>query len=202
MNRYIISVASLLVAGCTTSGNLFSASSNPTASTENTTTTIDGSGLAIYLQVIDDLINGDTVTQSETFQRVNLDAANAPNTTNRLKLALALAIPGHSGSNAEHAQRELRELLAASDVLLPEERIIAALQLAQIERRLLLDLEAKQTQTAAVQSIEQQTSDAEQRVRLLQDENRALRIQLEDAQNILDEIADIESSIRDRESSD
>jgi predicted RNase H-like nuclease (RuvC/YqgF family) len=147
-----------------------------------------------------DLLEGDAVTQAETFQSVDNDAVTAPNTTNRLKLAIALSIPGHPGSNAEHAQRELRELLAASEVLLPEERILATLQLAQVEQSLLLDLEAQQTQTAAVESIQRQNTDAEQRLRQVQEENRALRQQLEEAQNVIDELTDIERSIRERES--
>ena len=167
-----------------------------------TSLSTDGTGLAVYLQVMEDLLEGDTVRQAETFQRISRDASAAPNTTNRLKLAIALAIPGHSGSNAEHAQAELREILAASEVLLPEERILATLQLAQIEQRLLLDLEAQQTQSAAAQSIEQQTSNAERRVQQLQEENQALRAELEEAQNILNEITNIERSIRERESAD
>ncbi|MGD8324518.1 MAG: hypothetical protein PVF50_09135, partial [Gammaproteobacteria bacterium] len=106
--------------------------------------------LSGYLQLMDDLLEGDTVIQAEAFQRVTADEAAQPNTTNRLRLAIALAIPGHAGSNGEHAQRELRELLAAREILLPEERILASLLLVQIEQRILLDVEAQQTQRAAI----------------------------------------------------
>ncbi len=203
MNR-VLAVLFLISAlsGCISNGLLGRPASVARSDEATTSLSTDGTGLAVYLQVMEDLLEGDTVRQAETFQRISRDASAAPNTTNRLKLAIALAIPGHSGSNAEHAQAELREVLAASEVLLPEERILATLQLAQIEQRLLLDLEAQQTQSAAAQSIEQQTSNAERRVQQLQEENQALRAELEEAQNILNEITNIERSIRERESAD
>jgi chaperonin cofactor prefoldin len=74
--------------------------------------------------------------------------------------------------------------------------------LAQIEQRLLLDIEAEQTRAAAVEEMGQRTGALEQRLRTLQDENQSLRRQLEQAQNIIDEITNIEQSIRERESAD
>jgi hypothetical protein len=195
-------LCSLLGACTLADGGLFSRETSSTSSTPRSgaASGISAEGMAVYLRIMADLLEGDAVAQAETFQAVNADAASAPNTTNRLKLAIALSVPGHPGSNAEHAQRELRELLAASEVLLPEERILATLLLVQVEQRLLLDLEAQQTQSAAVESIQRQNTDAEQRLRQAQEENRNLRQQLEEAQNVIDELTDIERSIRERES--
>lgn len=204
MNRLILLLSSSVLGACSTSGGFFGGDTdaNQTQVDAAVVSGIDSSGLSVYLQLMADLVEGDQVTQAEVFQTVSADAAAAPNTTNRLKLALALAIPGHAGSNAEHAQRELRELLAASEVLLPQERVLAAIQLVQIEQRLLLDLEARRIQTAAAESIQQQNSDTELRIRRLEDENRALRAELEQTQDILEEITNIERSIRERESAD
>jgi hypothetical protein len=180
--------------------SVFGSSDQTSQDTSQSTLVTDTIG--DYLQVIDALIEGDAVVQAETFQRVSVAESVEPNTTNRLQLALALGTPGHAGSNAEHAQRELRELLAQSELLLPEERILAAMFLAQVEQRLLLDLEAEQTQAAAVEEMAQRSGALEQRLRSLQDENQSLRRQLEEAQNIIDEITNIEQSIRERESAD
>lgn len=204
MNRLILVLSSALLGACSASGGFFGGDSdaNQTQVDAAVVSGIDSSGLSVYLQLMADLVEGDLVTQAEVFQTVSADAAAAPNTTNRLKLALALAIPGHAGSNAEHAQQELRELLAASEVLLPQERVLAAIQLVQIEQRLLLDLEARRLQAAAAESMQQQNSDSELRLQRLQDENRALRAELEQTQDILEEITNIERSIRERESAD
>jgi hypothetical protein len=200
INALTLCACSLLGACTLADGGLFSRDTASTSSTPRSGTTVSSEGIAVYLRILADLLEGDAVIQAETFQTINDEAAAAPNTTNRLKLAIALAVPGHSGSNAEHAQRELRELLAASEVLLPEERILATLLLGQVEQRLLLDLEAQQTQSAAAESIQRQSTDAEQRLRQVQDENRVLRQQLQEAQNVIDELTDIERSIRERES--
>ena len=193
----------LLAGGCSSGGSIFSGfGQNQNEAVPNATESSQSESLEGYFQLMEDLLEGDTVVQAEAFQRVSADEAAAPNVTNRLRLALSLGIPGHAGSNAEHAQRELRELLAAGEVLLPEERILAALLLTQIEQRLLLDLEAEQTQAAAVESMEAQTSELEQLIAQLQNENQSLRRDLEQAQNIIDEITNIEQSIRERASAD
>jgi hypothetical protein len=190
-------------AACSAGSGLFSVfGSSDQTSQDTSQSTLVTDTIGDYLQVIDALIEGDAVVQAETFQRVSVAESVEPNTTNRLQLALALGTPGHAGSNAEHAQRELRELLAQSELLLPEERILAAMFLAQVEQRLLLDLEAEQTQAAAVEEMAQRSGALEQRLRSLQDENQSLRRQLEEAQNIIDEITNIEQSIRERESAD
>jgi len=186
---------------CTSGSGLFSIfDPDEEPLTDSSQSTLDTELLAGYFEVIENLLEGDAVLQAETFQRVAAAELAQPSTTNRLQLALALGIPGHAGSNAEHAQRELRELLAQSELLLPEERILASMLLAQIEQRLLLDLEAEQTQAAAVEEMSQRTGALERSLRSLQDENQSLRRQLEEAQNVIDEITNIEQSIRERES--
>jgi hypothetical protein len=207
MSNRLKSLAAVAVlcstAACSSGSGLFSIfAPEEQALTDGAQSTLDTELLGEYLEVFEDLLEGDAVVQAETFQRVSAAALAQPSTTNRLKLALALGTPGHAGSNADHAQRELRELLAQSELLLPEERILASMLLAQIEQRLLLDLEAEQTQAAAIEEMGQRTGALEQRLRTLQDENQSLRRQLEQAQNIIDEITNIEQSIRERESAD
>jgi len=204
MVKLMTILASLSLTACTASGGLLSSVSNSRNSTGRTgdsaATMPDTQGLGLYLQIMSNLVEGDSVTQAETFQRVDRDASAAPTTTNRLKLALALAMPGHPGSNAEHAQRELRELLAADELLLPEERLLAVIQLEEVEQRLILELEAQQVSGNLQDTIEQQAVNSDQQIEVLQRENRELRLQLQNTQELLDEITNIERSIRERDS--
>ncbi len=207
MNSRLRSVVIVMMAaaacGCTAGGGIFSGfEPEAPVDTAQQADTLAADAIGAYLQLMDDLLEGDTVIQAEALQRVIADEAAESNTSNRLRLAIALAIPGHAGSNGEHAQRELRELLAQSEILLPEERILASMLLVQIEQRILLDVEAEQTQAAAIQTMQEQAQRLEQRAAVLQDENQSLRRQLEEAQNIINEITNIEQSIRERESAD
>jgi hypothetical protein len=203
LRNLAVLTAAALAGGCTSGGGMFSGfEMQAPVDTAQPGDTLASDALGEYLQLMDDLLEGDTVIQAEALQRVVADEAAESNTSNRLRLAIALAIPGHAGSNGEHAQRELRELLAQREILLPEERILASMLLVQIEQRILLDVEAEQTQAAAIQTMEEQAARLEQRAQVLQDENQSLRRQLDEAQNIINEITNIEQSIRERESAD
>lgn len=196
----LIAACCVLVA-CTATGGLFSSirgdGGNRGAGSEST---LDTQGLGVYLQLMSDLVEGDAVTQAEAFEAVRRENLSSPTTTNRLKLALALAIPGHPNSNDEHAERELRELLAQSELLLPEERVLAAIELREVENRMVLDLQARETESEAEEAIQRQNSDATQRIQELESENRTLQNKLEEVQATLEELTKIERSIRERES--
>jgi hypothetical protein len=156
-------------------------------------------GLAIYLQTLRDLIEGDPVVKADAFRNA-ADAANAsPTTTNRLNLALALATPGHPSSNPLEAQKQLGELLAAGDALLPEERTLALVHLKEVEQRLILNAEAQRLQRAAQAAAAQRNDQSAQRLQAALEENRQLKAELEEAKAKLDAITNIERSIRDRE---
>ncbi len=145
------------------------------------------------------LIEGDPVVQADTFRNVAAAADVAPTTTNRLNLALALATPGHPSSDPAAAQRALGELLAAGDALLPEERILALVHLKEVEQRLILDAEAQRLQRAAQTATTQRNDQAAERLRAALEENRQLRLALDEARAKLDAITNIERSIRERE---
>jgi hypothetical protein len=72
-------------------------------------------GLAVYLQTLRSLIEGDPVVQADVFRDVTAAADVAPTTTNRLMLALALATPTHPASNDAEAAARLNDLLATGD---------------------------------------------------------------------------------------
>ena len=90
-----------VLAGCTFGGGSNGAR-EPAAQIFVDQRPIDGAAdaLAVYLQTLRSLIEGDAVVQADVFRNVAAAADSAPTTTNRLMLALALATPTHSSSDA------------------------------------------------------------------------------------------------------
>jgi hypothetical protein len=199
------SVSLLLVlcaafAGCTSLGG--SADSRqpaePAAPTTGPAAGI-GDGIAVYLQTLSDLIEGDTVQQADVFRGVATAADVSPTTTNRLLLALALATPTHAASDAQRAQVLLSELLAMGDALLPEERVLVLIHLKDVEARLILDAEADRLQRAVAAATAQRNDRSAQQLAAALEENRQLKLALDDVRGKLDAITNIERSIRERE---
>ena len=158
-----------------------------------------GAGLGIYLDTMQQLITGDALARAAAFNDAEEAAEFAPTTTNRLRYALALSVPGHSGSDPAAAAERLGALLAAGDALLPEERMLATIQLRQAEQLQILtaanaDL-TRRIETAAA------ANDAESArlLRTAQAENERLRRELEDATTMLQAITNIERSISESE---
>jgi len=204
MVKHTTLLLALAVAGC--SGFAGRPSSGPPARPVSQapatagTRSLDGEGLALYLRTLRDLLEGDAVLKADVFRNVAAAADTAPTTTNRLNLALALATPGHPSSSPLEAQRLLSELLAKDNALLPEERVLALIELKDVEQRLILDAEATRLQRAAQAAATQRNDQNAQRLQTALDENRQLRQQLDEARAKLDAITNIERSIRERES--
>jgi predicted RNA-binding Zn ribbon-like protein len=116
-----------------------------------------------------------------------------------LKYALALATPGHPGSDATLAEQRLSALLASADALLPEERMLVTIHLREVEQRLILDSAAAQLRSDSASALEQQNSQSAAELARALEENRRLRAELDDATQKLNALAAIEQSIRERE---
>jgi cell division septum initiation protein DivIVA len=204
MGRYAALALAALLAGCTAFGGGRPTAGHSTASAGQTPASLersDGSDtLALYFNTLRDLLEGDAVVKADVFRNVAAAADAAPTTSNRLNLALALATPGHPASDPTQAQRLLNELLANADALLPGERVLALMQLKDVEQRLILDAEAARLQRAAQAAAAQRNDQSAQRLQAALDENRQLRQQLDEARAKLDAITNIERSIRERES--
>ena len=202
---HIVSIAVLAaqLGACAGAGNLFSnrgaANTAPTSVATTSQAVVGAQGLGIYLDLMRRLVEGDTVTQAEAFRNAANAAELAPTTTNRLKLALALATPAHAASDASEAQRQLSALLVTGDALLPEERILASIHLKDVEQRLILDAAAEQLRREAEAELARQNTENSQRLDAALAENRRLRAELEDATEALDAVTAIERSIRERE---
>lgn len=155
--------------------------------------------LAVYLDPLRDLLEGDAVVQADVFRTIAAAVDSAPTTTNRLRFALALATPTHAATNAVEAQRLLNELVASGDALLPDERTLALIHLKDVEQRLILDAEAARLQRAATAAAAQRNDRNAQQLQAALEENRQLRAALDEARAKLDAITNIERSIRERE---
>ena len=160
---------------------------------------LDLSPITPLLEMMSSLPQRDPARQAEIFQSAKDAAELTPTTSNKLRFALALATPGYSGSDAVAAQRQLSELLARPETLLPIERLLALVELKEVEQRLILQAENKR--------IRDDTPRDDSRDKLLavnrrlaaeSDENVKLRKALDEARAKLEAITHIERSINDR----
>jgi hypothetical protein len=154
--------------------------------------------IAPLLQMMTELPQGDPARQAEIFQSAKDAAALTPTTSNRLKYALALAIPGHSGSDPVAAQRQLAELLARPETLLPDERLLATVELQDVDQRLVLQAENKRLRDEESHDSKDKLQAANRRLAAETDENARLRKALDEARAKLDAVSHIERSINDR----
>jgi hypothetical protein len=170
------------------------------ASAQSTQNGVGPHALALYLDTMQDLLEGDPVRQAEVYREALYAAESWPTTTNLLRFALTVATPGHPWSNPLDAREQLTALLGSDQTLLPEERTLATVQLKAVEQRISLDEETRRLQSEAQEALARQNSDSAQLLRAALEENERLREELADAQEKLEAITNIERSIRERES--
>lgn len=204
MHRVLAIAASLALAACAAGTGLFgggqdNGGAGGAEAGAAAASNVETRSLGVYLETMQALVEGDPVLQAEVFDNAAAAAERAPTTTNRLRLALALATPGHAGADALEAQRRLAALLAAGDTLLPEERILATIHLQEVEERLILDAAAEQQRDRSAAEAARLSADNTQRLEAAQAENQRLRDELAEAQEKLEAITSIERSIRDRD---
>jgi hypothetical protein len=155
--------------------------------------------VAPLLELMSNLPQGDPARQAELFQSTKDAADLNPTTSNKLKYALALATPGYSGSDPVAAQRQLSELLARPETLLPVERLLALVELKEVEQRLVLQAENKRMRDDALHDDSRDKLLAvNRRLAAESDENVKLRKALDEARAKLEAVTHIERSINDR----
>jgi hypothetical protein len=152
----------------------------------------DAGAIAPLLDMMSNLPQGDPARQAELFQSAKDAAELTPTTSNKLKYALALATPGYGGSDPVAAQRQLSELLARPETLLPVERLLAAVELKQVEQRLVLQAENKRLRVDAPPDSHDELRSVNRRLAAETDENAKLRKALDEARAKLDAVTHIE----------
>jgi hypothetical protein len=154
--------------------------------------------LSEYLLLLQRLAQGSASEQAEIVARAQSEYDAAPTPSRELKLALILATPGHPATDQPRAQRLLRELAAHPETLLPAERALAFLELAQIDDHLTLLAENRRLQTDAAREDQARIASANRRLQAELEENTRLRKELDEARAKLDAIANIERSLNER----
>ena len=155
--------------------------------------------IAPLLDMMSALPQGDPARQAELFQSAKDASDLTPTTSNRLRYALALATPGHSGSDPVAAQRQLAELLARPETLVPIERLLALVELKEVEQRLILQAENTRARDDALHDDSHDKLQAiKARLASESDENVRLRKALDEARAKLEAVTHIERSINDR----
>jgi hypothetical protein len=181
------------ISGCVTGGPKQAAPVQPDRAPQ------DLSPVAPLLDMMSNLPQGDPARQAELFQSAKDAAELTPTTSNRLRYALALATPGYSGSDPVAAQRQLSELLARPETLLPVERLLALVELKEVEQRLILQAENKRMRDDALHDeSHDKLLAANRRLAAESDENVKLRKALDEARAKLEAVTHIERSINDR----
>jgi hypothetical protein len=158
----------------------------------------DLSAITPALEMMHMLPASDPARQAELFQSAKDSAELTPTTTNKLKLALALATPGHAGSDPVAAQRQLSDLLARPETLLPIERLLAMVELQEVDQRLVLIEDNKLLREEAPREVRDKLVALNRRLATESDENARLRKALDEAEAKLDAVTHIERSINDR----
>ncbi|MEN7342890.1 MAG: hypothetical protein AAAFM81_08085, partial [Pseudomonadota bacterium] len=168
-------------------------------SATNQELSVEPSTLSIYLADVNRLLGGDSQTKERTWQELSLDFERAPTTTNQLRLALALATPGHPYSDLARADGMLTALLQKPQLLLGDERLLAEVHLSLLRATVNAESQARQAGNTASRSTARELATARSQLTLLQSENRRLRESLEETEEKLQAITLIERSIRERE---
>ena len=151
-----------------------------------------------YLSELQSLAGGDPATQAEIFADAESAATLTPGTSTRLRYALVLAMPGHSGTDPAAAQSIFRDLLARPEMLTSTETALATIFLNDVEARIVLDSEARRLRAENTRAATTEEAAIAQRISRVEAENRQLRLSLADAEAKLEAITSIERSIREQ----
>jgi hypothetical protein len=151
-----------------------------------------------YVMALGELQAGAPAAQAEAFQAARVAAESAPTTLNRLRYATMLALPGHAGSDPVAARRQLSDLVARPELLLPSERSLASVLLAEVDERLVLAAENRRLQQDAAGRDKDRSAALAKRLQAELDENARLRRAVEDAQKKLDAVMEVERSLTGR----
>jgi len=158
----------------------------------------DLGAVAPLLEMMSNLPQGDPARQAEVFQQAKDAAELQPTTSNKLRYALALATPGYSGADPVAAQRQLAELLARPETLLPVERLLASVQLKEVEQRLILQAENARMRDVVPNDSHDKVQALNRRLAAESDENAKLRKALDEARAKLEAVTHIEQRSVDR----
>jgi hypothetical protein len=152
----------------------------------------------LYISEIYRLVSGDPATQAEIFADASAAAQLTPDPSTRLRFALVLATPGHSGADSNAAQGILRDLLSQQELMTPGEISLATIGLRQVEEQIMLGAETSRLRSENTRAASTEEAAVAQRMADIEAENRRLKDSLTEAEAKLEAITSIERSIREQ----
>lgn len=155
--------------------------------------------IEVYLTELGRIASGDPAAQAEIFADASSAAQLTPGPSTNLRLGLVLSIPGHPEADPEKAASILREVLTQTLLLTPSEISLAVIHLNNVERQIVSNAEARRLRDSSSRAAQTQEQAISQRLTSVEAENRALRRDLEEAEQKLEAITSIERSIREQE---
>ncbi|MBT8077950.1 MAG: hypothetical protein KJO31_05200 [Gammaproteobacteria bacterium] len=197
-NRFAVAalgvVCALLLSGCETTRNWLQG--RPAAEPDEVI--LGAPETNSYIDELFKLTSGDPATQAEIFADARAAAQLTPDPSTKLRYALVLATPGHSGSNELEAQSLFRELLARTELMTSGEIALANIHLREVEARLVLGAETRRLRSENLRNASSEEAAVAQRIASIEAENRQLRRSLSEAEDKLEAITSIELSIREQ----
>jgi len=154
--------------------------------------------MAHTFQDMQRLVQAAPAEQAEILAAARAAYQRTPRGDAQLRYALLLATPGHPARNPTMAQVLLRELAAQPETLVPVQRAVVLVELAQLDRELGLQQDNEQLRADALREDQQHDASAQRRLQAQFDENAKLRKALQAAQAKLDAVATIERNLTDR----
>jgi len=116
----------------------------------------------------------------------------------RLRYALILSLPGHSGSDPVAGRKMLLELLAVPEQLLPQEHALVSIMLANLNAVTAREVETQRQRDRSGRLDRERIAALNRRIQVLTEENEQARKDLADARAKLDAIANLERNMSDR----
>ena len=194
-------VAVALLGGCAQTKSFFSGMSKSPPSSGDAG--ILGAPEAdYYLTELYNLASGDPATQAEIYADAHSAWQLTPGPQTNLRYALVLATAGHPEADPEQAQSILRELLTQTELMTADEVSLATIHLKSVEQLIVANSEARRLRASTSRAAQTQEAATNQRLAIVEAENRRLRRDLEDAEAKLEAITTIEQSIRAQEAQD
>lgn len=154
--------------------------------------------LADTFQSMQHLAQAAPAEQAEIVSAARDAYQRTPRGESQLRYALLLATLGHPARDAPQAQRLLRELAAQPESLVPAERAVVMVELAQLDRELDQQAVNQQLRADTRRTDEERSAADQRRLQAEADDNARLRKELTADQAKLDAIATIERNLTQR----
>ena len=182
----------LLLAGCEGLGGARADRAGPPVAPTPDRGQLQAQALAFYLELLHRFVKAGPAEQAELFANIRRDFETTATPSSQLRYALAVATPNHPSTDSALAQKLLRQLLSAPELLAPSEHAAAYLELQKIDRQLALSAENRRLQTDTDRGERERLAALTRRLQTETDENARLRKSLDEAQAKLAAIANIE----------